>query len=244
MTRKPEMIVALLGFVLALAALIGLLGALLPRQAAAQPPVGTQGVRQITVVGTGEASGAPDTARAQLGVETRAATAGEALEANSTRMAALIARLKELGVKDEDIQTSGFNVGTDYDYEAGQIRGYTVSNSVSVVVRDLASLGELLDAAVQAGANNVYGLSFSVAEPKVLGEQARANAIADAQARAAQMAQAAGLSVGEVLAISESIGGPVPMPFAEAAMSQKAGAPIEPGLHGVSAQVQVTFVLR
>jgi hypothetical protein len=245
MAGRNTLVVASVAAALALAAILGMLGMLLVRPAAAQAPAGEAAVRQITVVGRGEARGAPDRASINLGVETRGATAAEALAQNNTQMAALVAKLKELGIQGADIQTSGFNVGTDYDYEARQVRGYIVSNSVAVTVRDLASVGSLLDQMVQAGANNIYGISFSVADTKALEAAAREQAIADAKERAEQMAQAAGVSLGEVLVVSEVVGGVTPMPMmADAMLSEKAGAPVEPGSLGFSAQVQVSFALR
>jgi uncharacterized protein len=246
MARKPEVLIASVALVLALAALVGVVGAIYARPAAAQAQVGVQGMRQITVIGNGEAKGTPDTAQVQIGVETRAPEAAAAVSENNQRMAELIAKLKEQGVADADIQTAGFNVSPDYDYEARQVRGYVVSNSVSVTIRDLENTGGLLDAVVQAGANNIYGVSFSVADPKAVLADARQAALDDARAKALQMAQASGATLGDVLVITENIGSvPPPMPMAaDMAQAESRSVPVQPGSQSFNAQVQVTFALR
>jgi uncharacterized protein len=211
-----------------------------------QPLAAQQGngvVRQITVIGTGEAQAAPDMAQVQLGVQTQAATAREALTQNNTQMQALIAKLKELGVADRDLQTSNVSIWPQYDGQT--ISGYTANNNVSVKIRDLAQTGDLLDQVVSAGANNVNGISFTIAEPAALEQQARDAAIANARTRAEAMAQAAGGSIGQVLSISETIGQAQPLMFeGRAQAADAANVPIEQGEQTISAQVQITFELR
>lgn len=246
MARKPEVVIASIAVVLALVALVGVIGTLYVRPVAAQASSGVQGMRQVTVVGNGEAKGTPDTATVQLGIETRAATASEAVAQNSQQMTALIAKVKELGVNDEDIQTSNFNVSPDYDYEAKQVRGYVVSNSASVTIRNLETAGTLLDQVVQLGANQIFGISFSVADPDAVLADARQAAIDDARAKALQLAQAMGAQVGDVLVISENVGSTpvVPLPMAAEFAQDRAAVPVEAGSQSFTAQVQVTFALR
>ena len=223
----------------------GALGALFARPGAVQAAqMGGSYVRQITVVGTGEARGTPNQATVQLGVQTEAAVARDALAENTTKMNALIAKLKELGVAAKDIQTSNFNISPMIGENGRTVTAYQVSNNVSVVIRDVAKAGDLLDDVVAAGANTVYGISFSIDNPQALQAQARDAAIADARTRAQAMAQAAGGSVGQVLSISETIGAaPQPLMY-RAEMAQDSAAPIEAGEQALSAQVQITFELK
>jgi hypothetical protein len=229
--------------VLLLAVLVGMVSVLYARPAGAQTAPGVPGMRQVTVVGRGEVKGRPDTATVQIGVETQGATAQEALAQNTTQAQALIARLTELGVAEADMQTVGFNIFPVYGEDGRQITGYRVSNNVMVTIRNLDRAGALLDGVVQAGANSIYGISFSVADQKALLDQARTQAIADAQARAALLAQAAGASVGDVLVITENIGAQ-PAPVMARAEVMAADVPIQPGEQQIAIDVQVTFALR
>jgi uncharacterized protein YggE len=204
-------------------------------------------IRQITVVGQGDASGTPDTASVQIGVQSEAATSREALTDNNGKMAALIAKLKELGVAEKDIQTSNLSIYPRYDNDGKAIIGYQVSNMVSIKIRNLADAGSLLDQVVSAGANNLSGIMFMIDDTKALEGQARDAAIADARARAQAMAQAAGGSVGQVLNITENIGStPVPLMMERAAVAADAAGsvPIQSGEQTINASVQITFELR
>ncbi len=230
----------------ALAIAVGTLATLWfrPRPLAAQ----TTGapVRQITVVGEGKTNAPPDTALVQIGVQTDAPTAREALTANNTQMEALIARLKELGVAERDIQTSNLSIWPRYDNEGRQVVGYQVSNMVSVKIRQIDQAGELLDKVVDAGANNLGGIAFLIDDPSALQKSARDAAIADARQRAEAMAQAAGVTLGQVLAISETISSPPVYPMMMEARTAGAGGsvPIQTGEQTITAQVQMTFEIR
>ena len=225
----------------------GALGAVLARPTITQAAqTNREVVRQITVIGTGEAKATPDQATIQLGVQSEAPTAREALDANSTKMNALIEQLKQLGIAEKDIQTSNFSVSQAYSKEGTPTAGYQVNNSVAVVIRDVTRAGEMLDKVVSAGANSIYGISFGVADPKALQGTARDAAIADAKTRAEAMAKTAGGTVGRVLMISEAIGMPQPMfeRGGDAMAATGGAAPIQAGEQTISAQVQVTFELR
>ena len=237
---------ALLVAVIALGALAGF--ALTRPSAAQAQAVGVPGMRQITVVGSGEARVAPDMATVQIGVETTAPTTQEALAQNTAQAQAIIDQVRQLGVEERDIQTSGFNIYPTYDNEGRQVTGYTVSNMVSVTIRDLAQAGALLDQVVQAGANRVYGVSFGVSDQAAVMAQARAAAMADAKARADQLAGAGSASVGQVLVITENVGAapPPPIMMADARAEMAAGAPVpvQAGEQAFTVQVQVTYELR
>lgn len=234
------------GAIAVLVAAAGALGAVLARSASQAARSGVL-PRQITVVGTGEARATPDRTTVQLGVQSEAKTAREALTGNSAKMQALIDELKQAGVQEKDIQTSNFSVSPTYSSNGRTVTGYQVNNTVAVVIRDVTRAAELLDKVVSAGANTIYGMSFGIEDPRALEDTARNAAILDARARAESMARAAGALVGNVLTIGETIGMPPPMPMSmRAAAEMKAsGMPsVEAGEQVVSAQVQITYELR
>jgi uncharacterized protein YggE len=245
--RNPTLIGALAGALLIAVLAIGAIGAaLLTRPTAAQAQSnGVPGMRQITVIGTGEVKVVPDTASVQIGVETTAPTTKDALAQNTAQANAIIEQIKQLGVAEKDIQTSGFNISPTYSSDGREVTGYTVSNQVSVVIRDLAQAGTLLDQVVQAGANRIYGVSFTVADPAAALAQARDKAVADAKARADQLAKGTGATVGQVLVISENVGAasPVPMPMMDRVAGAGGAPPIQAGEQSYSAQVQITYEL-
>jgi uncharacterized protein len=196
----------------------------------------------ITVTGEGIVQAAPDQATISLGVTTTAETAVEALAANSTALAKVIAQLKAAGVGAGDLQTSNLSLNPNWsNYESvsgAAISGYTASNQLSVRVRDLAALGSILDAAVSDGANTMNGITFGLAEPTPVLNEARALAVADARARATVLATAAGVQLGAIETMTEggAFTGPAPM-FRQASEA----VPIENGEVGMTASVTVTF---
>jgi uncharacterized protein YggE len=204
-------------------------------------------VNSITVNGIGRANGAPDVAYVQLGVDISNPDIGQAVgEANQT-MDAVMEALKGMGIADEDLQTTGFNVWTEdvYDQTTGQSTGqklYHVSNQLQVVVRDLSSIEDLLDAALAAGANNVNGLSFSINDTTALAGDARAKAVADAQARAEDLAAQMGVTLGKPISATEATSSD-PMPVVQAAfgMGGGGGVPISQGQLSVVVQVSMTY---
>lgn len=216
----------------ALAALAALLGILRTEPAAAVEPDSTGG---ITVVGEGTAAAASASAILTLGVETRAETAKGALAANGTAMRRVIAAVKAAGGK--DVKTQAVWVSTAYG-ENGP-NGFSATNSVSTKV-DAGKVGSVIDAAVDAGANQVSGPSMTAADEQALYRTALKAAVADARLRAEALAAAAGLSLGRVTAMVESGGAPSPIAMGSAAKAADS-TPIEPGDREVSASVSVTF---
>jgi uncharacterized protein YggE len=206
----------------------------------------------ITVVGQGSASLQPDRAQATIGVEVVTDTVRTAAMQASEIMSDVLDALMAAGVAEEDIQTSGYNIFAERFFPDGQpgageerVR-YHVSNNVLVTIRDLDAIGSILDAAIEAGANNIYGVSFSIEEPGDAERQAFDDAMADAQDRANYIAGLAGLGVGPVVSISEVIGtGPGPL-FRDTAlgMGGGGGGPIAPGQLEVIRQLQVVFALQ
>jgi hypothetical protein len=220
----------------------------LPAAAAAEQPA-----RQLTMTGLGEVRDVPDMATISTGVVTEAETAARALAANTRAMAEAVASLKALGIEARDLQTSNFTVSPRYFHDPKsnrppRITGYTVSNMLTVVVRDLDRLGAILDRVVRDGANQIGGPTFGFAETARLVDVARARAAADATRKARLYAEALGVELGPILSISED-GGFVPRPEpmrARMAMDSAAGAPppIEGGELTLSARVNVVWEIR
>ena len=209
--------------------------------------------RSIIVVGTGKASGTPDIAHVNVGVETQADSVQQAVADNRGKMTQLLDALKTLGITDKDIQTTNYGVYTQREPTSDGKGGlgpttYHVNNQVSVTVRDVGKLGDVLDKAVAAGANNIYGVNFSVADTSKLEAEARTKSIADAKARAESLAKLAGITLGDVIAISEVIGGSGPIyespRLAASTGLGGGGAPIQPGELEVNMSVQVTFAIK
>ena len=155
--------------------------------------------RYIRVSGSGEVAVVPDIAYINIGVHSEAEDVTSALEANNTQATELTEALKAEGIEEKDIQTANFNVYPQTRYDnMGQPVGtsYVVDNTVYVTVRDLANLGKLLDTAISAGANNIYGISFDIADKETVLAQARELAIKDAEAKAQSVAAVAGVTLG------------------------------------------------
>jgi uncharacterized protein YggE len=191
----------------------------------------------ITVTGTGPVSSVPDEAEFSLGVSTTGTTARSTLASNTQQMQRVIDALRAAGVARADIKTQDVSVGRDYDDDGG----YTARNSVSVTIHDLDRAGAVLDAASRAGANEVYGPSLTRANRSGLETKALKAAFADARDRAEALAEAAGVSLGKVAAITEqpqSGGEYMPM-----LAKRDAAAPIEPGREQIAASVTVTFAI-
>jgi hypothetical protein len=184
-----------------------------------------------------------------VGVVTEALTAAEALRKNNEAMSQLIVMIRKRGIEDKDLQTVQFNVSPRYKYDKTQqeppkIAGYQVTNEVHVKVRNLTTLGAFLDDTVSMGANQVRGISFGVAEPAQLMDEARKRAIADAQRRARVYAEAAGLKLGKPIRIDEQVGGrPGPYPVARMEAAAASAVPVAPGEQTFSVTVTVSYAI-
>jgi uncharacterized protein len=228
--------------VLVLAVLIAVPAIAQTGLAGARPP-------SITVAGTGESHGKPDFAQVQVGVVTEALTAAEALKKNNEAMSQLIVMIRKRGIEDRDLQTVQFNVSPHYKYDKNQqeppkISGYQVTNEVHVKVRNLLALGAFLDETVSLGVNQIRGISFGVAEPSLLLDEARKKAVADAQHRAVIYAEAAGLKIGKPIRIDEQTGGrPVPYPMVRMDAAAASAVPVAPGEQMFSVIVTVSYAI-
>lgn len=208
--------------------------------------------RAMTVSGEASVDVRPDMAVIMAGVVAQGETAKAALDANATSTRAVIATFKDEQIDAKDIETSGFSLQPVYVYpqqgdgqqQPPRISGYSVSNTVSVKIRDLESLGVVLDKAVAAGANTINGIEFIVSGQSAALDEARAQAVTEARRKAEFYAKAAGVKLGRVLAISEATGASPPvMPMLKSARAMDASTPIEPGEQRLDAQVSVTFEL-
>jgi len=203
--------------------------------------------RSITVSASGTVSVEPDQARVTSGVTADGASAREALTNNTAAMQKVIAGLKESGIDPKDIQTASFRVEPRYtrpiEGQAPKIDGYSVTNEVQVLVRDLDKLGDILDRLVTAGANQTAGLNFEVSKAETLLDEARQQAVANALRRAKLYAAAAGAEVGEVLTIVEG-GGEPPRPMLMARAMKAEAVPIERGTETLAANVTITWALK
>lgn len=203
----------------------------------------------ITVSGEGRVEMAPDMATISLGVITEALTAKEALDQNSAQLSAVISRLKETGIEDRDIQTSGLSLGPRYDYSnstgSPKVTGYTVSNMVTIRVRLLDSLGGVLDNVVSDGANTLNGLSFGLQDKGPGTDEARRRAVADARRKAELYAAAAGVKLGAVLSIAEQGGAyqPMPMAMAEASFAKGGDVPVAAGELTLLSAITMVYAL-
>jgi uncharacterized protein len=203
----------------------------------------------ITVAGTGESHSKPDFAQVQLGVVTEALTAAEALKKNNEAMSQLIVMIRKRGIEDRDLQTVQFSVSPRYKYDKNQqeppkIAGYQVTNEVHVKVRNLLALGAFLDETVSLGANQIRGISFGVADPSLLLDEARKKAVADAQHRAGIYAEAAGVKLGKPIRIEEqTCGRPGPYPVMRMDSAAASTVPVAPGEQTFSVTVTVSYAI-
>jgi uncharacterized protein len=236
---------------LAIGALVaGVVGsALAPRSALAVDPTAPK-EHMITVGGTGRVIIAPDVADLRLGVAITKPTVKEARNLAAAQMTAVIAALKKLGIADKDIQTSGLSLQPNYTYPTSgtpRLTGYTMSNGVSVTIRDLEKLGDAIDGGLAAGATTLDGVWFRVDDPSGAQRQAREQAVADARAKAGTLASAAGVTITGVASISEvSAPGPQPMFYEGArlqALAPDAGTPIQVGTNEVVVTVTVEYLI-
>ena len=210
--------------------------------------------RLMSLTGEGEVTAAPDMAVLSLSVVSEDRTARQALFANTRAMTALVDAMKQAGVEAKDLQTSGFNVSPKYSRprrnQSGpqpppEIVGYTVRNTLTIRIRKLDSAGEILDTAVSLGSNAISGLTFTVAEPKPLQNEARKAAIADALEKAKLYAEGAGITLGPIRSITEGGGVRPPQPMAmaraQAEVAFDTAVPIEAGELTYRAQVNVVW---
>lgn len=208
----------------------------------------------ITVTGEGHAAIAPDMAVVTLAVVQQAKTAQDALDQNNKAMGAVLATLKESGVAERDLQTSGFSVQPQYTYPNDKdghtqppiLNGYQVTNGLTVRVRDLSKLGGLLDQAIKLGVNQGGDIQFTNDKPDAVFEEARKKAVADAAAKAKTLTDAAGVKLGRIIAIHEGGIAAPPQPYmrAMAAAPMDKAVSIATGENDYNASVSITYAIQ
>jgi uncharacterized protein YggE len=206
-------------------------------------------LRSINVNGMGRVKVEPDVADINLGVTKQGDDAASASQDAATAMDAVVKALLEAGVAEADIQTSAISLNPLYDWDNSppEIEGWEASNLVNITVRDITTVGDVVDAATAAGATNISGITFRVEDPTAAQAEARSAAVADARAKAEQLATDAGVSITGVITITES-GGVAPQPifYAQAEMAMAAAAPVAqtpvlPGQVELSITVMVQY---
>ena len=200
-------------------------------------------VRSITVNGSATVTTTPDEATFTFGIDARGETASGALSAASAAIKKVTDAMKDAGVDAKDIQTQDISLSTLTSSDGRHIDGYAANASITVHSKDLDQAGQLVDAAVSAGANTVYGPSLSRSDAEELAEQALGDAVADARRKAEALAEAAGGTLGQVISVAESGSAVPPMPYM-AREALAADLPIEPGTQDLQASVTVVFELR
>jgi uncharacterized protein YggE len=196
----------------------------------------------ISVTGQASVAVAPDHAQLRAGVTSQGASAREASESNAAAMTTVMAALKAAGIADRDIQTSRLSLQPISESDrAGpaRITGFRASNQVTVTVHAIDKLSELIDRLVAAGANEIAGIEFRVASPSQALDEARTKAIADARRKAEIYAQAAGVTLGKAVSISE--GGAIPLPVTRSDMTAALATIVAPGERTLTVTVNVSF---
>jgi uncharacterized protein YggE len=211
-------------------------------QTTATPAPGT-----VSVQGVGQTSAAPDIAHLIVGVESIGPDVGKAISDVNTKQAAIVDKLKGLGIAEKDIQTVNFSVNVDRSKpgQPGTNDGpviYNVVNTANFTIRKIDQIAAVIDAAVSAGANNIYGVNLGISDSTQLANDARTKAVADAKQRADTLAKAAGMKLGRVISISEGFAA-VPQPIF-AADARASSSAIQTGQLQVTAQVQVVYALE
>lgn len=208
-----------------------------------------QPMRTLAVTGIGEASGSPDMAIVQLGVELRNPDLSAAFDQVNQTVQAIIAALSEIGIDENNIQTTNLSIFQEtppfpqMDAQQATESAYIVSNIVQVRIVDISQVSSVIETGLEAGANRVYGLSFALQEPTQLSIEAMRNAVADANTRAEALAQEMGVTLGDPIRMNWTSQG-FPGPFQEARMAGLGGggdAVIREGQLSVTAQVDVVY---
>lgn len=205
----------------------------------------------ISVSGSGQVLVTPDTAQVELGATVQSADLGQAQQTVNQKMNDILAALKASGIPDSQIQTTQFSINVDRDPKnpQGPITGYTVTHLAQVKVKPLDQVGSIIDTAVAKGANVVNDVAFIVGDPNAALQQARQQAMADAKAKAQQLAQLGNVTLGPVVNISEGVNyPPTPQQLDKAQAAAGTAAPaateIQPGQSSVSVDVTVSYAIQ
>lgn len=207
-----------------------------------------QAARRISVTGSGHVDVVPDMATLSLGVTRNEARADAAMAQASRAAAAMLKKLASFGIEPRDIQTRRISLNPVWSDKRSsspsrRITGYRADNVLTVRIRDMSKVGEIIDAAAQAGGNDFGSLTFAVQDPRPLRDKARQLAVADAMAKAALLAGAAGVTLGPVVSLSEGGGAAYPVARSAAFAAMAKAAPVVAGEISVSASVSMVFAI-
>ncbi len=207
--------------------------------------------RTLNVTGQGVVYLAPDIAYINIGVHTENPSASDAVAENNLQAQQLIETLRKSGIDPKDIQTTNFSISLNYNYSPEGTRGdsfYVVENTVLVTVRDLSKIGALLDAAIKAGANNVYGIQFDIADKTEAAKKARGEAFKNAQQQAEEIAKLSGVTLGNIQSISFSESYTSPYSLVGrgggGGMAAMPEVPVQSGQLSVTVTVNVTYEIK
>lgn len=213
-----------------------------------QPPFAAPAARTLTVSGDGRAFAAPDTAVVSIGVQAFGKVLARASADANERMRRVLDAIAKAGIPPQDVRTTSHEVAVERPWQDGRpgpVTGYRVSTAVELRVRELGRLGPILDRVVEAGSNEVGALRLVKDDPSAEQQRALADAVASARAKAEVLARAAGVALGPVVTLSESVAGP-PIPYGVRTMAAEAqgGAPVAAGELEFTARVDVVFAIR
>ncbi len=253
MTNRKLAVVAGIGAVAFIAFGAATCSALAPASTTTTLQTDTSQTHGISVSGEGKVQGKPDVAQLSLGVSVLRDNVAAARDQAATSLAAITSAVKADGIADKDIQTTQLDISPQYDYNNGNqtLKGFRVTNTVSVKVRDINTTSKVVDDAVTAGGDNtqIQGITFTIDKPEDLQQQARTAAVADAKAKAQTLASAAGVGLGAPITISEG-GGVQPIVYAGAQLKNMASSaaapatPIQPGQLDVTVDVNITWTIK
>lgn len=241
-------------FVFAIAAVLALMVSACGPSSVTNQYAAPEALRTLNVNGVGVVYLTPDIAYITIGVNTQRDNASEAVDANKEQTTAVIQAIKDAGVEDKDIRTNNFSIWSNPQYDSsGQLSGvinYSVDNTVNVTVRNIDKLGDLLDAAISAGANSIYSIQFDVEDKTKAQEEARTKAVEDAKAEAAGLAETSGVTLDVIQNISYYESGGAyyyDMGYGKGGGGgavEAAAVPIQPGQLAVTVSVNITYTIK
>lgn len=209
--------------------------------------VTTQKSTTFDVSGEGKVYAVPDIASVTVGIQASGATVKVIQDQINSTINKVSEAVKQLGVDPKDIQTTNYNINPNYDYSAGgqRITGYIASTNLSIKVKQIDKINDVIDAATKNGANQVRGISLDIDDKTKLENEAREKAVADAKEKAENAAKVAGFKLGRIINYSENFGGfPRPIPMGAVSMEVKVqGTPtqIEPGSSEITGTVTLSY---
>lgn len=203
----------------------------------------------VSFTGEGEISAAPDTAKVEIGLTSEGKDTVSVQNENSSKMNAVIEFLKKQGVKGEDIKTNTYNLSPKYEYTKGKsvLNGYILNQTLTVSIRDLGKIGDILDGAVSNGANQINSISMFVDKPEELKNKAREDAVKQAKEKALVASKTAGFRLGRVVGFSENTAGEPPIYYEAMGMGgavAKSAPQIEPGSQDIKISVTLTYLIK